>query len=108
MPSPMKALRTGETSEEDEEDDAGAYQRRHGARNSDDGLRASLAGSEEENVVGSRGVGASELMLAPACAWMMAMTAVLLVVVLVPQQPLLTTSMLLVPAKKGSAVVMYT
>ena len=40
------------------------------------------------------------LMLAPACAWMMAMTTVLMATILPPQQLLLATSMLLATAKK--------
>ena len=52
-------LHTGETSEEDDDDDdADAYQCRHGARSSGDGARPSLAGSEEEHVVGRQGPGA--------------------------------------------------
>ena len=59
MPSPIK-LHTGETSDDEDEDDIGAYERRHGAGNSDDGVskRASLAGSEEEIVGDAAVVGA--------------------------------------------------
>ena len=39
------------------------------------------------------------LMLAPACAWVMAMTTVLMATILPPQQLLLATSMLLATEK---------